>query len=370
MSWHPFFFKINTWSFTKHRVWNRCQRQYDYDYIAPFIKSNSLVPPEKIRWLKNFTSKFVIQGQIIHDIIDQQIQRYCENKPMNPDIALKDFVKKVSLYKKIGGETFSECHNGEKISDSFFSYVEENGKICLQTFFNKWPIYENRTCLRHEQYDHFYIEDMSVTVKVDYIGKMPDSTLILTDWKTGRDDDEYETELQMASYVIWAKEYYKRSADKIKTELVFLKSGTIKPYAFIEDQLIEIQDKIHREFAAMNASYNYRDFPPNPSQRECLSCKFAEVCSEKSISTSVRTRKQYVLNLYIIQLYSILLLICMDSQELVNVAYKKFKQSVYFEQLNLFQNKQLADFECSPNFKENLKKLASIVDTIRMYFTD
>jgi len=33
----------------------------------------------------------------------------------------------------------------------------------------------------------------------------------------------------------------------------------------------------------MNASYEYADFPARPSQRECLSCKFAEVCPEAGI---------------------------------------------------------------------------------------
>ena len=76
----------------------------------------------------------------------------------------------------------------------------ENGKTCLQTFFGKWPEYTTRECLRHETFDHFSIGDVGVIVKVDFVGKMPDGTLLLSDWKTGRDDDEYESELQMAAW--------------------------------------------------------------------------------------------------------------------------------------------------------------------------
>jgi CRISPR/Cas system-associated exonuclease Cas4 (RecB family) len=283
----PFFFKINSWSFTKHRVWNRCQRQYYFEYIAQYVKSNSVVNPEKIRWLKNFKSKFVVQGSLIHDIIDQQIQIHCENKPLDLNDAMNAFSKKVSLYKNIGGETFTEYHNGEKIPNSFYDYIEENGKTCLHTFFGKWADYKSRECLRHEEFDHFSIGNVGVTVKVDFIGKMPDDTLILTDWKTGRDDDEYETELQMAAYVLWAKEYYKVNADEISSELVFLKTGATKPFAFFDEQLREVQELITREFEMMNASYEYGDFPARPSQRECLSCKFAEVCPDSAI---VKTR--------------------------------------------------------------------------------
>jgi len=275
-----FFFKINSWSFTKHRVWNRCQRQYYFEYIAPYVKSAPVVDPEKIRWLKNFTSKFVVQGQLIHDIIDRQIQLHCENKPMDLAEAITVFSKKVSQYKNIGGETFTEYHNGETIPGSFFAAIDENGKTCLHTFFGKWPGYRSRECLRHEEFDHFLIGETGVTVKVDFVGKMLDGTLVLTDWKTGRDDDEYETELQMAAYVLWGREYYRKSADEISTELVFLKTGATKPYAFYEEQLRAVQEQINREFAIMNASYEYGDFPARPSQRECMSCKFAEVCPD------------------------------------------------------------------------------------------
>ncbi|MDD5189041.1 MAG: hypothetical protein PHF57_12620 [Methanoregula sp.] len=31
---------------------------------------------------------------------------------------------------------------------------------------------------------------------MDFVRRKPDGSLVLTDWKTGRDDDEYETELR------------------------------------------------------------------------------------------------------------------------------------------------------------------------------
>ena len=76
------------------------------------------------------------------------------------------------------------------------------------------------------------------------------------------------------------------SADEISTELVFLKTGATKSYRFFEEQLCEVQEMIPREFAAMNASYDYPDFPARPSQRECMSCKFAEVCPDSAIMKS------------------------------------------------------------------------------------
>ena len=121
---------------------------------------------------------------------------------------------------------------------------------------------------------------------MDFVGKLPDGTLVLTDWKTGRDDSDYETELQMAAYVLWAVEYYKMSPDAISSELVFLKTGEKKAVAFYPEQLRETEGMIQREFVGMNASYEHGDFPPRPSLRECLSCRFAGVCIVAEINAN------------------------------------------------------------------------------------
>jgi hypothetical protein len=70
------------------------------------------------------------------------------------------------------------------------------------------------------------------------------------------------------------------SADEISIERMFLTTGATKPYRFFEEQFHEIQEMIQREFAAMNASYEYVDFPDRHSQSVCMCCKFARVCPE------------------------------------------------------------------------------------------
>ncbi|MFA4860678.1 reverse transcriptase domain-containing protein [Methanoregula sp.] len=55
----------------------------------------------------------------------------------------------------------------------------------------------------------------------------------------------------------------------------------------------------------------------------------------------------------------------MNSRQLVEVAYKKYKQYVYYEQLDLFQRKKIADFECDTRFDNKLDDLAKIVDLIK-----
>jgi hypothetical protein len=117
-----------------------------------------------------------------------------------------------------------------------------------------------------------------VTVKVDFVGRMKNGTIILTDWKTGSDNDEYETELQMAAYVVWAVQYYQKGPGEIKSELVFLKTGEKKLFPFSDEQLQEVEDMIKTEFEAMNVSHEYEYFSPSPHLRECFSCRFGRFC--------------------------------------------------------------------------------------------
>jgi len=279
-----FFFQTNSWSFTRHRVWNRCQRQYYFDYIAPYVNPPAIVDANKIRLLKVLNSKFVLQGQLIHEILNEQIKLHCDRKPMNPTGAVSAYSGKVARFKMMADEMFTEYRNGERVDTQFFSTIDESGRAYLDMFFEKiWPNYQGRECLKHEEFDHFRIGNFEITVKVDFVNRLQNGTIVLTDWKTGRDNDEYETEFQMATYVIWAMQYYQKRPDEIKSELVFLKSGETKSYPFFEERLHEVQDMITMDFDAMNASYEYEDFPARPVLRVCLSCRFARVCPEAGI---------------------------------------------------------------------------------------
>ena len=68
----PHFHKKNSGSVTKHRVWNRCQRQYYFEYIASYVKSAPVVNPEKIKWLKTFTNLMSVRCPVSQSGIGEQ----------------------------------------------------------------------------------------------------------------------------------------------------------------------------------------------------------------------------------------------------------------------------------------------------------
>ena len=260
-------------------MWNACQRQYYYYYIAPYCKPPALVDVDAIRLLKEFHSRFVLQGKIIHEILDEQISLHCGGKPVDPSGAVSRYSRQIEQNKMMASELLTEYRHGEPVSESFFQETGESGTACLEMFFQTiWPEYRDRECLRHEKSDNFSTGDIGVTVKVDLVSRRDDGLIVLTDWKTGVESESYEAELQMAAYVLWGMEYYKKKPDEITGEMVFLKTGKKRPYPFFGEQLVEAREIIRRDFFSMNASYEIDDFPPRPIPRECISCRFARIC--------------------------------------------------------------------------------------------
>ena len=55
----------------------------------------------------------------------------------------------------------------------------------------------------------------------------------------------------------------------------------------------------------------------------------------------------------------------METKLLVKTAFKKYKQNVYYEQLDLFQREKLADYEYSKSGDEKYKKIINIVNKLQ-----
>lgn len=55
----------------------------------------------------------------------------------------------------------------------------------------------------------------------------------------------------------------------------------------------------------------------------------------------------------------------MKTQNIVKIAYKKFKQYVFYEQLDLFQRYKLAEFETNADFDNKLKSIEKIIETLQ-----
>jgi CRISPR/Cas system-associated exonuclease Cas4 (RecB family) len=279
-NFEDWFYKFNAWSFSRHQLLNFCNRAYYYRYIAGALKYSPVLNVPKIKRLKSLKSKFVLQGTLIHDAIEDQITQHYLGRNVNQESAQEQYLKRLNGFQVTADDMITEYFNGEQKDTTFFDDIRVSGIEMLDTFFRiVWPNLKPLEYLKHEKFDKFYISKIPVTVKLDYITKNNDGKLVLSDWKTGR--ERKESNLQIGIYVLFAMEQYDMLSEDIFSEVIYLgSSGRPRPHKFSTDQLDEIKGIITNDFERMNVSYDIEDFPADPFPKKCICCQFATICPE------------------------------------------------------------------------------------------
>jgi CRISPR/Cas system-associated exonuclease Cas4 (RecB family) len=279
-NFESWFFKYNNWSYSKHRLFNLCKRYFYYRYIGTALKNSNDFDIYKLKRLKDLNSRYALEGLLIHSVIENQIGQHFIGRELNEGGAKSQFVKRVEQYRNTAIDTLTEFYNGLS-DDAFFERVKSEGQEKIGMFFGViWPQLKDLEYLKHEDFDRFKINDVEITVKVDYVSKTKNDIIVLTDWKTGADNEEYENDLQIGTYVLWAMQYYQKDPSQIRSELAYLKTGMMHPYEFSPNDLEQIRETIIDDFQKMNASYDIIEYPTSPSGRKCISCQFGTICPD------------------------------------------------------------------------------------------
>lgn len=279
-NFEDWFEKFNAWSFSGHQLLNRCKRAYYYQHIASALKSSPVLDISKIKRLKGLKSKYVVQGSLVHDAIEDQITQHYFGRNVSQESAQESFLKRLKGFEITADDMITEFFNGERRDPSFFENIRPSGIEMLDTFFKiVWPNLKPLEYLSHEKFDRFTLEGVPVTVKLDYITKSNSGKLVLSDWKTGK--ERKESNLQLGAYVLFAMQKYNKAPEDIFSEIIYLaSSGRSRPYGFSSDQLDEVKEIVVSDFELMNASYEIDRFPADPTPKKCFTCSFASVCPD------------------------------------------------------------------------------------------
>jgi len=273
------FHKYNAWSYTKHRLWRECRRAYYYNYIGSALEASTEIDIAKIKHLKKLDGRFVIQGKIIHEIIEKFIKNYQSKKRFDEGDARDEFINQIEAYRKIAKTSIIEYFNGVDVNEAFLDRARENGLDQLSLFFGVvWPQIENYLYLQHEEFDNFFVDGVKAIVIIDYVCKNDNGEVLIYDWKTGADNEEYESDLQISAYALWAQHKYGLPSTQVSCNLVYLTSGAIKTYQFTDQQLNDLKKLMSSDFRDMNSNYELANFPPSPNIKACPGCHFATVC--------------------------------------------------------------------------------------------
>ena len=281
------FHKYNRWSFSKHRLWDECRRQYWYRYIGTALRTADDVDVARLKALRGLTPRAALEGMLVHDAIEKQMDRFAKGMNVSEESAGKHLVSEMAKFTGTPRDKIIEFHNGLEPPGDYFEQVRSGGIEKLGTFFRTiWPVIKESEHLRHEKFDEVSLGDVLATVKVDLACRTADDMIVVYDWKTGRDNPAYESELQLGAYVLWATSYYDVGPENVRSELVYLATGNVRRHEFTTEQLERIGRLIVSDFKRMNRSYEMGAFAFDPYPWKCLGCRFATVCP-RSIHSDV-----------------------------------------------------------------------------------
>ena len=283
---NPKFFEYNGWSFSGHRLWNQCNRAYYFQYIAHHVNEPPNFNRSELYDLRKRNSKYFLQGQLVHEVIKNQIGQHKLGRELKLESAINQYISRVNQMqnKDFARDLFTEHYNGELFDISFFEKMKNDGTDQIKIFFGVvWPQIQDLEYCEHEEFDEFEINDVKVKVKPDYVSKTKTGKLVISDWKTGKDNESYDDKLQIGTYVLWASNHYSIDPKDVSTELIYLSTGNMRSYSFEIPELEKIKSTILEDYRNLNRDYNITSFPSSPSPKICLSCKFAKICEHQRI---------------------------------------------------------------------------------------
>jgi CRISPR/Cas system-associated exonuclease Cas4 (RecB family) len=265
-------------------MWDACRLRYYYAYIGKWEGFKGDLNREKLQWLSKKTCWYMVEGSLVHKAIESQISQWCMGRPVSKDAAKNLFNYKLGEIQQNPRDHLVDEINGFAVPEEGYTQCRQSGQKLLDGFFDIiWPNYAKLEYVKHEEFDSFDLDGTRVWTKIDLVTRMPDKTVVVTDWKTGKTTmDGKENEGQLQVYVLWAVRKLKMDEPRIRAEVRYLRQPDARPILVQADkpQLSDLSKFIVDNSKAMLSVQSASDFPPTSSSKQCRECPFATICSE------------------------------------------------------------------------------------------
>lgn len=284
------FTPILGWSSSRYELFDKCRRQYYYNYYSKHVKD---IPTYKIKKLKALTSVPLEIGNVIHDVMEAFLRRLQKS---DSDIDEKKFFEyaKQKANEYFSHKTFIEIYYNqmEKIDEES---ADNKMAECLTNFINS-PTYNwlfmkainNRDNWMIEPggYGETRLDGLKAYCKMDFLFPVDDYIYIL-DWKTGK-KNEFKHRNQLTGYAAAASNNFDISWKVIFPKIVYL-------HPEFEELEIELKENDINDFfrkvkeqtdemyslcsdVENNIPLPIDNFPKTPSTNICKYCNFQELC--------------------------------------------------------------------------------------------
>lgn len=256
------------WSFSNFQTFKECNKTLQY--IANSARTR--ISPFPVR---------ATVGIIVHETISFHVARWSKGI----DVSANDLrnIASDSLREAWNDKDHRiiEQMNGFDLDSHLFFKFQDSIYSLLDNFLNfAWIRFLNHKYLAHEQTFSLVLNGINLFVKPDLITENKDKMIIITDWKTGLDEEMNDYNLQMNSYGLWAASHFSINPEYITVQLVNLKTGVIRKKALSGKDLKNTEEEIMRQIDEMTRLFKTRSLLAIPERNKCKSCPYLKECPE------------------------------------------------------------------------------------------
>ena len=290
-----------SWSFSRHRKFDTCKRQYFYHYYGSWGGWKRFADEfvQKLFLLKKMTTLPMLAGEVSHRMVSVVLEALKEGREMlmeNAEAEVIQFFKKAWRESKSG-----EWKTGSKsITHLFEHYYDESPTddellkikdVMIKSirgfyFSDSFAFIKTlspREWLCKEDFDSFDFNSTRVWVKLDFAVKHG-KRINIYDWKTGEKISENET--QLAVYALYAISKWGIDLKDLRLFDIYLKKqlpvkvkvnkALINDAEDVMNQSIgEMRELLDDEFENQASIHN---FPMVENKPVCKRCFFKEIC--------------------------------------------------------------------------------------------
>lgn len=303
--------KYPQWSYSQSRanMFDECLRKYYFHYYAAHngwsekLGSDEQVHAYRLKQLRNF---YLLFGDLAHRMCESALRQWDESQTAPRQEFLLEQMRKLLNEAYIQSQDveawidnpkyhtmLSEIYYGDDTLNSRIATIKQRQEECIRHLYDTltWKEVTRRDMkiLEIEKWDTMILFDTKVYVKMDLLYRKPDGTVVIVDWKTGREDDFSDQLYLYASYV---QEKYNIPLEKIQIRVEYLVTGEHKEYRITSEDIAKVEQSIGRYIEEMKSCldddyYNRPKpesfFTPMPSQRKCRDCNFREICEFRAV---------------------------------------------------------------------------------------
>jgi hypothetical protein len=298
-----------TWSHSRDRLFQACQRQYYWRYYAPYGGNSPEEDGDRGQYyiLGRLSSIAALIGTTVHIVVRDALRAARVGRPWEAGVytAAAEVLLRRSVTRSQKACQQSTLHVQRQTTLLMEHYyhqplelapaltaVREYIKTLLAHSTFQRTLADAQHLILVDEVRCFEVGGVPVLSVPDAVTKSPDGSLRLVDWKTGSAAVENlgVARTQLALYGLYLNQVERAQPEQIHCEVADLRQGTVHQWQLTSSELEKARERVNKSSAEMkhrlrdvDANQAVRDDYPQTSLADinkgpCIWCAFKRIC--------------------------------------------------------------------------------------------